>query len=780
MIVRDCAVDLRVALDSVKDHVDEIVIVDTGSKDNTRAVACEYTDKVYDFEWIDDFAAARNFSFSKTTNDLVMWLDSDDEVIRGQQLCEDARIWFSTGIQVLRARYDYAFDKNGICRTRQLRERFVDKTVNEWRSPIHEVLCATYMANSGLLPPHLGYIKHRRSLTAEQLERSDERNLRICQKLEKEGRLETRTLYYYAQALRAFKRYEEALEMYLRYIPMSGLPPEKYSAMVQAAGCSYYLGRTDAAKKMLGAAIIEYPHAPSAYIDMANLFMLEKDLSRSEQWAKEAITHQPGIDWEHAVDPAVIMGWPHLILAQCHVNASRYKEASECVRKAEEYLGDHPDVVTAKDQLIGIESHGASKKAFITLVDEVMAEGREDDARLIASLAPKSISNTPEVRQLIRKNRPANKPTLAIICPHRWEFWGPDSIATGIGGSEEAVIHLSRELAKLDQFHVEVYCYTKEAQVRDGVHWYPTFEYDGTADVAVYWRSPDGPIKTGLKAQRSYLWLHDVPQRDAWIKDFDLLFDRVIVLSDYHRSLYNFVPEEMIWYSKNGLDVPAMVEPKNEPGRIIYASCPTRGLKYLLKWWRYIRDAVPQATLDTYYGWNAVALEHKKHNVVMEHTYQEIERLKGQDGVCWHGRVGQSELHEAFARSQIWAYPTMFPEISCITGMKAQALGAMPIAHAFAAVNETVQFGNKLEDLDLEKVPAQKQFADSVIAALRDPDAFSADKKGAMVQWARQTYSWEKIAREWQEKILADLSLSAPARQIVKGRVPRRSVALSI
>lgn len=672
MIVRDCAADLDVALKSIHEHVDEIVIVDTApeqSQDGTREVAEKYGAKLYDFPWVDDFSKARNFSFSKTTHNLVMWLDSDDEVMMGHQLCEDARLSFASGLQVMQARYDYFFDKNGICRQRLLRERFVDKTVNEWRSPIHEVLCATYKVNMGLLPPQLGHIKHRRSITPENRTRNDERNLHICQKMEKEGTLETRTLYYYAQSLRAFERWEEALEMYLRYIPMSGLPPERYAAMVCAAGCNWKLGRADAAIKMLGAAILEYPHFPSAYVDMAELFMMRDDHSRAAQWAREAIKHQEGIDGEHSVDPALLMGRPHLQLAAHYVRCSKYREAIEEVRKAEEYLGDDIDVVTAKDQLVGIESYGNSLKSFVMMRDELLAEGREEDAKKLAQIAPMSIAKAAPVRQLIPKQRPAGKPTIAIVCPHQWEFWGPESITTGIGGSEEAVIHLSREIQKLGLFHVEVYNYKKEAEVTpEGVHWYPTYEFDGNADVVVWWRAPDGPLNTGMRAKRSYLWLHDVPQREAWIKDFDLLFDRVIVLSEFHRSLYNFVPEELIWHSRNGLDLASLPEAKNEPGRVIYASCPTRGLKYLLKWWRYIRDAVPHATLDTYYGWNAVALAHKKQNIVMEHTYQEIERLKTQDGVMWHGRVGQPELHEAFSRSQIWAYPTMFPEISPVHG----------------------------------------------------------------------------------------------------------------
>ena len=78
MIVRNEEAVLARCLDSIRDEVDEIIIVDTGSSDNTKEIAARYTDKIYDFKWIDDFAAARNFSFSKATMEFAMWLDADD------------------------------------------------------------------------------------------------------------------------------------------------------------------------------------------------------------------------------------------------------------------------------------------------------------------------------------------------------------------------------------------------------------------------------------------------------------------------------------------------------------------------------------------------------------------------------------------------------------------------------------------------------------------------------------------------------------------------------
>ena len=78
MIVRDEEETLARCLDTVKDIVDEIIIVDTGSVDKTKYIASQYTSNIYDFKWIDDFGAARNYSFSKATQEYILWLDADD------------------------------------------------------------------------------------------------------------------------------------------------------------------------------------------------------------------------------------------------------------------------------------------------------------------------------------------------------------------------------------------------------------------------------------------------------------------------------------------------------------------------------------------------------------------------------------------------------------------------------------------------------------------------------------------------------------------------------
>jgi glycosyltransferase involved in cell wall biosynthesis len=80
MIVKDEAFFIEDSLAAAAPYVDEIVVVDTGSRDGTRDIAARYADKVLDFVWIDDFSAARNTGLAAATGDWILVLDADERI----------------------------------------------------------------------------------------------------------------------------------------------------------------------------------------------------------------------------------------------------------------------------------------------------------------------------------------------------------------------------------------------------------------------------------------------------------------------------------------------------------------------------------------------------------------------------------------------------------------------------------------------------------------------------------------------------------------------------
>ena len=80
MIVKNEERLLARCLDCVKDLMDEIIIVDTGSTDHTMEIARNYTDKIYTYQWENDFSKARNFAFSKATKDYIYSADADEVI----------------------------------------------------------------------------------------------------------------------------------------------------------------------------------------------------------------------------------------------------------------------------------------------------------------------------------------------------------------------------------------------------------------------------------------------------------------------------------------------------------------------------------------------------------------------------------------------------------------------------------------------------------------------------------------------------------------------------
>lgn len=143
MIVKDEERVLKRCLDSLCDLVDEIIIVDTGSKDNTKKIARQYTDNIYDYKWEDDFSKARNYSFSKATKDYIYCADADeilDETNRKR--LKDLKKSLLPEIDIVQMKYCNQLEHNTVYNFDKEYRPKLYKRIREFRfkEPIHEAV----------------------------------------------------------------------------------------------------------------------------------------------------------------------------------------------------------------------------------------------------------------------------------------------------------------------------------------------------------------------------------------------------------------------------------------------------------------------------------------------------------------------------------------------------------------------------------------------------------------------------------------------------------------
>ena len=143
MIVKNEEKLLKRCLDSIYDLMDEIVIVDTGSTDRTKEIAAKYTDKIYDFEWVNDFSAARNFAFSKAGCDYIYTADADEELDEeNRQRFQVLKENLDEQIEIVQMMYcNELVDGSVYNYEKELRPKLYKRLRNlVWIDPVHEIV----------------------------------------------------------------------------------------------------------------------------------------------------------------------------------------------------------------------------------------------------------------------------------------------------------------------------------------------------------------------------------------------------------------------------------------------------------------------------------------------------------------------------------------------------------------------------------------------------------------------------------------------------------------
>ena len=196
------------------------------------------------------------------------------------------------------------------------------------------------------------------------------------------------------------------------------------------------------------------------------------------------------------------------------------------------------------------------------------------------------------------------------------------------------------------------------------------------------------------------------------------------------------------------------------PHAMIYGSSYDRGVEHILKMWLDVRKAVPDATLTIFYGWNLFDIGYRDNPERMAWK-EKINKLMEQPGITHLGLISHEAVQRETEKAGVWVYPTHFGEINCINAMKAQAWGAIPCVINYAALTETVQFGEKVEG-DIYDQETKDAFLKALVGLLNDPER-QEKIRGEMMPWARGKFGWDKVAKQWSEEFKGK---SSPERQV--------------
>jgi glycosyltransferase involved in cell wall biosynthesis len=731
VIFRDNQDTIRPLLESVVDHFDEFVFTDTGCKDDTRKILESFGELVRergkafaltDFAWCDDFAKARNANFKAATGKWRFFLDTDDVLVGGHNLRSliEKTEKEHPYVEGLFISYDYdVLEELPTLRLLKWGSHW------NWTDAIHERL----VSNKPLPNNALANIENKDTLCVKHRRKSEEdkdRALRRNAVIARRDYETTTDKDYKARLARTI-----AMELKL-----DG----------KLAECRPYL-------KEVGATYPTLPEGRHAYSDLSRLEANDGNLHSALKYAKlagpayEAIVYHAMGEWVKCIEAATKSS----VAGQQTTHEGFLFEkvfAPICMADAAAHL-DYPA--------------GGVEKVINSVRGDLRTHKAVGDAVM-------------SIRKHIDR--------ITILVPQTPQPFDWSSTNTMLGGSEEAVVYLTRALAQLGR-NVRVYGILPPTSLGGidpwGVEWrdFKDFDVDDEHGVLVIWRAT-GLVKhlietqiRRLKAKKegdeaafapagignSSFWLHDMSIGVADPRTANAILkgvSSVIVLSDHHQKcierslpsehnvkfvkLANGIVGKDFGFGEAADPTPLMASLPKKANKIVYTSCPSRGLRTLLWAWPKVKQACPDAYLDIYYDWSMLQ---RFQPAVYQDVMSRYEAVRHLD-VHHHGGVGHQELYEAMSDANVWAYShyeSTDVETFCISAVKATAIGCHVLTAPNGALPEVAP--------DATFVPEAVNYADALIAAIQNP--MSSEDRLRLAKDAVAKFDWLEVAKRFSE-----------------------------
>lgn len=773
MIVKDGLDDLKRLKPLVEPYIDEWVVVfppgdkaiPWAKKNGIKTIVKDFTQEIdpkvlevmadeYDEHFTEgyrvfNFAAARNESFKHATSDYLMWLDADDNPVGMNNLLE---LINKGSYEVYNCVYDYFKDEEGNSIADHVRERVVKRDSKlTWKGGKLGLIHETLVSEPGYSPSQIDiskdifYIQH----TSTEGQQSSDRNFiaLLYEYIATKGE-DPRTIYYLGVELFNHQKYEHCVKVMLEYTRKGGWDEERYRAWMRAGEAYDKLGDRESSRNAYLSGTKELPEYPDAYLNLGESYFYEGDYGKAISFTTTGL-QKPVPATKSPLDRVRYTYRPAGHMALAYLQLGKMDEAHEWFQRAKKLNPRHSWIAEHSKLFEDAKDLDDYVKSFVKL------------GQLSQKLYPKTLSKLAEAipeelkdQELLmdfkwRYTTPKiwSDKSVVFFCSSVIEDWGPESLETGCGGSEEAVIQLSKRLVKLG-WEVTIYNNCIKEGVVDGVNWirFERFNPRDMFNILVSWRSNIFPL--ARSAVKRYVDLHDVPDnKDLFTLD-NTAGVKMLAKSQFHRSLFPRLPDDRFVIIPNGIDtnqfpIKNVLKQKNA---LVWTSSYDRGLEYLLEMWPDILEEVPGATLDVYYGFDLFDKTPRGKSNAGKMWKAKMLELLQQKSVVEHGRVGSKEVAKAYLGADVFAYPSDFPEIDFISLTKAQAAKMVPITTSHAVLTERNQ-GILIEG-DIHDSTVREEFKRELIALLKDNDRKQAIRDKLDVG----EYDWDTVVSRWSEE----------------------------
>ena len=720
LIAKNEAHNIPRLFESIRGCFDEIIFTDTGSTDDTLAVAQEWADKIGTpikmefFAWIQDFGAARNYSFSHATKDFVMWLDLDDALDDAASFIQwrDYAMEYAT---YWMAPYDYALNSDGTPAISFSRERVIQRGITKWKYFIHEG-----MTPAGNVQQVSSWrVKHHRSEADQKADRS--RNIKIIESRIKE--LDSRLTFYYGKELYENNQAQKALDVLTE---VSGREDLELHDRVLALQYACYAAMAEADKRVAA----HQSELLVRAIQTAHLG-LQLDPQRAEYF------HVIGeCNLKMGRLPCAL---PAFAAAEhCIENSPAGGKSSGAIFSFSPLYGEIPKLQKAKIyfNLGDLDKSEVEAKACMEKFNSVEAKNIYDEIQrvrpLIALTGDKTDTND-----------------IVFTTPPQTAYPFDEEIyeTKGLGGSETALVHMTKWLQKYSGCNVKVF------QQRDNDKVMPSgVEYISNAKLNEYMSSnnPKAHIawrhNIKLTNAPTYLWCHDLvtPGCDV-VNNFDYIFCLTNFHKNYVQAMQGISPEKII-VTRNGID-PKKFEferPLKNKNKIVWMSSPDRGLGRAIFVMDRLRKNHPDLELHVYYG--------------LENLYKyglgaladDLKKMMAdRPWIKYHGFTEQSKMYRDVADAVVWLHPCNFIETYCITALEMLTLGIYPVTRRLGGLENTLA--------DAENT-GMATLLDHDCVSDQEMEAYEKATENALLgeKWKSvslnpTTLSWESLAKDWLE-----------------------------